>query len=223
MCEENKDWKLLQAGSIAELDGMQAKMRKDNKIVPAPYPFGFKPTFHKYRLDEPAKIKKPQTIFVCSMSDLFGYDIPADWIRAVFKACEAAPQHRYLFLTKNAARTAMWDQSFEKHKNWWCGISVPTQAAEYKLAEMTFNANRFMSIEPILEPIGLWNRIRVPFADWVIVGAETGNRKDKIIPEKKWIYDILAKCVRENVPIFMKESLRELMGDDFIQMFPWER
>jgi hypothetical protein len=57
--------------------------------------------------------------------------------------------------------------------------------------------------------------------DWVIVGAETGNRKGRVIPEKKWIDDILATCVRANVPIFMKESLRELMGDDFIQMYPW--
>lgn len=42
------------------------------RSVVAPFPFGFDPTFHRYRLGEPQKWKKPQTIFVCSMADLFG-------------------------------------------------------------------------------------------------------------------------------------------------------
>ena len=197
------------------------KKQKNDMYQDAPYPFGFEPTFHRYRLSEPSNIKKPQTIFVCSMADLFGEWVPDEWIKSVFDACKRAPQHRYLFLTKNASRTAGYDDLFNNHKNWWCGISVTNQTDDYKLAEMTYNANRFMSIEPILEPIGLWNKIRRPFADWVIIGAETGNRKGKIIPEKKWIYDICAICAKENVPIFMKESLRELMGDDFIQKYPW--
>lgn len=187
-----------------------------------PYPFGFEPTFHKYRLGEPAKIKKPQTIFVCSMADLFGEWVPAEWIQAVFKACESAPQHRYLFLTKNAEGTAEYDKEFEQHKNWWCGISATTQVLEYGLAQMTINANRFISIEPILEPIRLQQRVRMPFADWVIVGAETGNRKGKIVPEKKWVSDLSAQCFWYGVPIFMKESIRSLMGEDFKQEFPWE-
>ena len=70
----------------------------------APYPFDFDPTFHRYRLDEPQKWKKPRNIFVCSMADLFGDWVPDEWIREVFQACEAAPQHRYLFLSKNPGR-----------------------------------------------------------------------------------------------------------------------
>ena len=70
----------------------------------APYPFDFDPTFHRYKLDEPQRWKKPRTIFVCSMADLFGKWVPDAWIREVFEACEAAPQHRYLFLTKNPER-----------------------------------------------------------------------------------------------------------------------
>ena len=196
----------------------------DDAVHTGPYPWGFSPTLHTYRLADPQKIKKPQTIFVCSMADLFGDWVPDKWIQAVFDACEKAPQHRYLFLTKNPSRTAQYDQWFKDHKNWWCGISATNQDQEYGLAQMLIGigANRFISIEPILEPVHPRNRLRFPFADWVIVGAETGNRKGKVIPEKKWILDILEKCVRCNVPIFMKESLRELMGDDFIQMYPWD-
>ena len=50
-----------------------------------------------FRLKEPEQKTKPQTIFVCSMSDLFGAWVPDEWIEAVFEACEKAPQHRYLF------------------------------------------------------------------------------------------------------------------------------
>lgn len=186
-----------------------------------PYPFGFEPTLHRYRLDDPKNKKVPQTIFVCSMSDLFGEWVPEEWIRAVFKACESSPQHRYLFLTKNASRTAAFDDEFKEHKNWWCGTSVTNQESEYNLAQMSISGNRFMSIEPICEQIEVRNRIRMPFADWVIVGAETGNRKGKVIPEKDWIDNIVRVCKENDIPVFMKDSLRLLMGDEFIQEFPW--
>ncbi|MCL2216933.1 MAG: phage Gp37/Gp68 family protein [Defluviitaleaceae bacterium] len=80
------------------------KTCKDGKRRVAPFPYGFQPTFHRYRLDEPAKIKTPQTIFVGSTCDIFREWTPDEWIQEVFKACEAAPWHRYLFLTKNPKR-----------------------------------------------------------------------------------------------------------------------
>ena len=58
--------------------------------------------------------------------------------------------------------------------------------------------------------------------DWIIVGAETGKRKTKVVPEKKWIDKIAEACYKAGTPIFMKESLRGIMGDDFRQEFPWE-
>jgi hypothetical protein len=54
------------------------------------------------------------------------------------------------------------------------------------------------------------------------VGAETGNRKNKVIPEKGWIMELAEECDKRKKPIFMKESLRALMGDDFRQEFPWK-
>ena len=55
-----------------------------------------------------------------------------------------------------------------------------------------------------------------------IIGAETGRRKGKVIPEKRWVDDIADKAKKNGIPVYMKESLRELMGDDFRQEFPWE-
>lgn len=82
-------------------------------------------------------------------------------------------------------------------------------------------ANRFMSIEPLLGAIRKSSLVNIKYLDWVIVGAESGNRKDKVIPKKEWIMEIKEQCQLVGVPLFMKESLRELMGQDFVQEFPW--
>lgn len=80
------------------------------------------------------------------------------------------------------------------------------------------NPHTFCSIEPIIEPVGTMQEM----PDWVIVGAETGNRKGKVAPCKEWIDEIAAECKRRGKPLFMKDSLHDLMGDDFKQEFPWE-
>ena len=56
--------------------------------------------------------------------------------------------------------------------------------------------------------------------DWIIIGAETGNRKEKIIPAKDWITDFWELCKKESIPLFMKDSLSVLMGEDFSQEIP---
>lgn len=91
-----------------------------------PYPFGFSPTFHRYRLLQPRGQKKPQRIFVCSMADLFGAWVPDEWIEEVFTACEMAPWHKYLFLTKNPARylQLFHDGKIPARHNMWYGTTI---------------------------------------------------------------------------------------------------
>lgn len=194
-----------------------------------PYPFDFTPTFHKYRLDGPKHWKKQRTIFVCSMADLFGAWVPDEWIQEVFDACREAPQHRYLFLTKNPDR---YDELVDKgiltvkDTNFWLGSTI-TNVLRDRLHYNT-PLHTFMSCEPMLAP---WPKASEPnkesmvrgwLPEWVIFGAETGNRKDKIIPEKSWVDNAVQMCRNMGSKVFMKESLREIMGDDFIQEFPWE-
>ena len=197
----------------------------------APFPFDFDPTFHRYKLDEPQRWKKPRNIFVCSMADLFGEWVPDAWIREVFEACEAAPQHRYLFLTKNGKR---YKELYEKgimpmgmHAwNKWFGCTVEKETDEFFFNNLYGNGidhQGFLSIEPMLsdfEP-GVIDQDATGIK-WVIVGAETGNRKGKISPQKVWVEHIAQTCKASGIPLFMKDSLRELMGDDFKQEFPCE-
>lgn len=190
---------------------------------PDPYPFGFAPTFHRYLLDVPRHWKKPRNIFVGSMADMFGDWVPDEWIREVFEACEKAPQHRYMFLTKNPKRyIQLYDNRIlPERENFWYGSTATTGGVPIFWSD---KHNVFCSIEPIherFECVGLDNENKM--ADWLIIGAETGNSLEKISPKKEWIDEISEYASRAGIPIFMKKSVRELMGEDFKQEYPWNR
>lgn len=217
------------------LDAPVRRVRKEHE----PYPYGFQPTFHRYRLDIPKRWTKPRNIFVCSMADLFGDWVPDEWIQQVFDACKAAPQHRYLFLTKNPDRYFSLHSNGElpNEKNFFYGITMDTKWAAQKgvrklitnelgaaIGGNRFNhANLFASIEPMLEDFGqVVSGLIAVHVPWIILGAETGRRKDIVKPEKEWVMRLSVQSKELGGAVFMKESLRELMGDDFRQEFPWE-
>ena len=57
---------------------------------------------------------------------------------------------------------------------------------------------------------------------WIIVGAETGNRKEKVVPKKEWVAGLADVCKREEIPLFMKDSLIPIIGEEnMIREFPW--
>ena len=209
---------------VQELDKPKHIMRK-NGLHKAPYPWFFLPTLHRYRLDQPSKWSEPRTIFVCSMADLFGKWVPDEWIEAVINACLAAPQHRYLFLTKNPARYMHLIANGiipENRPNFWFGSTETIPEMEFFWCD---EVNTFVSIEPIIAPFEDLTDEGVDPAsktNWIIVGAETGNRKNKVVPQKSWIDEIVSAAKKAGTPVFMKESLREIMCDDFKQEFPWE-
>lgn len=59
---------------------------------------------HEDRLLEPLSWKKPQRIFVNSMSDLFHEDVPDAFIDQVFAVMALAPRHTFQVLTKRPGR-----------------------------------------------------------------------------------------------------------------------
>lgn len=212
---------------VSKVDGIDPILGR--KVSKAPYPFGFAPTLHRYRLDIPARWTKPRNIFVCSMADLFGDWVPDKWIQEVFQACDKAAQHRYLFLTKNPDRYLELSRLMPKHRRppnvaeMWFGQSFTGEKLNYTPLMLPPWQNCFISIEPLLRNLSRAEAMDIAATNgWVIVGAETGHRNGKVIPKKSWIDDIAAACEEMDTPIFMKESLRELMESDFRQEFPWE-
>ena len=189
----------------------------------APYPFGFQPTLRRDHLFDYAK-ERGRTIFVCSMADLFGEWVPDSWIQEVFAACERAPQHRYLFLTKNPARYIKLAKAgaLPVRDNMWYGTTTTTPDDTFFYGG---SWNTFVCIEPILHDYGCKpNHMCNDFAQWVIIGAETGNRKGKVVPEPKWIKNIVQQCDKGNISVFMKDSLVPIIGENYmIREIPWDK
>jgi len=223
------------AEKIIVLDNPVFKDKKSDalpKINPKrePYPYGFIPTLHKYRLhDCKYKRQEGRNIFVCSMADLFGDWVPDGWINEVMKACANAPKHNYLFLTKNPER---YINLSDNSNNLWYGATVTDEeslvTAGICFMEQRVNAERyfntFLSIEPIQSEINI-KKCDGYFSclDWIIIGAETGNRKDKVVPEREWISSIVEQCDQCGIPVFMKDSLVPIIGEENMRReFPKE-
>ncbi len=209
----------LSGGKLHEID-QPIISGKTGKIIP--YPYEFSPTLLKYRLDNPQKWKKPRTIFVCSMADLFGSWVPTKWIVEVLDACRAAPQHRYLFLTKNPSRYLELNELalLPHDDNFWYGSTAAYPETDQMAWSNAFNT--FVSIEPMLGRFGRPCPGALHDIDWFIVGAETGNRPGKIIPEKIWVQEVVDYCKSSGKPIFMKDSLIPIVGEENMRReFPW--
>ncbi|MBR6102658.1 MAG: DUF5131 family protein [Ruminococcus sp.] len=186
-----------------------------------PYPFGFTPTLHRHKLSQPIKWTRPRTIFVCSMADLFGQWVPDRWIELVFDFCASAPQHRYLFLTKNPDRYVSLAQRkmLPTGENFWYGSTITDADTPYFFdRSKNKEYNTFISAEPLLKDTGYGEC----HSDWLILGAETGNRKGKVVPEKTWIDNICYAADIERIPVFMKDSLIPIVGEENMRReFPW--
>lgn len=186
----------------------------------AAYPYGFTPTLHTYRLDDPCTKGFGKTIFVCSMADMFGAWIPDEWIKMVFDACEKAPNHRYLFLTKNPKRYIQLAEKglLPNGDNFWYGSTATTPDADVFWSK---EHHTFVSIEPILAPFTESDGDLVEKVDWAIFGAETGKRADKVIPHKDWLETAVQIFQRAGKPVFMKDSLIPIWGENILTQFPW--
>ena len=167
------------------------------------------PQFFPERLEQ-LKSKKPKSIFMDSMSDVGWWK--KEWQEEVFNAIYKNPQHTYIFLTKcEEIDIPYYLRQGELQNRVFFGQSQ-TQGIVYNGFNEKFRD--FISLEPLLGKVHFngFGGIRQ-----VIIGAETGNRKSKVIPKKEWIDDIVKQCDEAKVRVFMKESLRDIMGEDFRQ------
>lgn len=199
---------------------------------PLVYPFGFEPTYHGYRMDTLDKLKMGNNIFVGAMSDVFGAWVPEKWIRDVLNVCEERPQHNYMFLTKNPERYLELHRvgQLPEADNLWYGATVANSVqlamATHVFTELPDRYHAFFSVEPILEDVAgtdIWEEAILQ-TDWIIIGAETGRRKNMVVPEMEWIRKIVVSAdTAYGIPVFMKDSLIPIVGEKSMRRdFPKE-
>jgi protein gp37 len=178
------------------------------------FPNGFAPTLIPSRLKAPHNTTFPESkarewmghknVFVCSMADLFGRWVPAEWIEAVLAEVRAAPQWNFLFLTKFPIRMA----EFAFPDNAWVGTTVDCQA-RVQNAEKAFRqvkaGVKWLSVEPMIEPLH--------FADlgafqWIVIGGSSrSSQTPEWHPPRKWFWEIEKEAKKLGVPFYEKANL----------------
>lgn len=176
--------------------------------------------YHPYKNDQPKHWRKPRKIFVCSMSDLFHDELPTWMPRSVFETIRATPRHTYIILTKrpeniNRFLPEDWGNGYQ---NVWLGVTAENQKcadARIPILLKIPAAVRFVSVEPILERIDLYQylggirEINPPHLyngglDWVICGCESGSGARPF--EERWARNLKNQCAAAHVPFFYKHG-----------------
>lgn len=172
------------------------------KMQQKKYKNGFKLTLHYEEIERPLNWKKPQTIFVNSMSDLFHENIPKAFILKMFEVMQKAHWHTFQILTKRSKRLLELAPELPWPQNIWVGVTVENSDYIYRLDDLGKIPAfiKFVSMEPLLGPIS-----RFPYKkiDWVIVGGESGPHARPI--EEKWVLEIKNQCIKNNLPFFFKQ------------------
>jgi protein gp37 len=168
----------------------------------ANYINGFKITTHEHALVLPLRWRKPQSIFVNSMSDIFHKAAPFDFIQRVFAVIEKASWHCFQVLTKRSDRLVELAPSLSWPKNLWMGVTVENADFLHRIDDLRKVSAmvRFLSFEPLLGPMP---QMDLSGIDWVIVGGESGPGARPLKPE--WVRSLRDQCVERHVPFFFKQ------------------
>lgn len=141
-----------------------------------------KPQYFPERIADPCGVKKPATIFVGSMCDIFSEGVNWIWIENIIDTVERCPQHTFMFLTKKPVEYLQTDWPV----NCWLGVSIEKKSLWLRMAYMDALPNKkFVSIEPILSDFtGLYLGV----FDLVILGADSS--KGAKIPPLEWVKSV---------------------------------
>ena len=179
--------------------GAEKYQNDGNPITSGP---GFGITTHPKSLSQPYGWKKPVTVFVNSMSDLFHAQVPLGFVQDVFSVMADTPQHTYQILTKRSLRLARMADKLTWPSNIWMGVSVEEPKVLNRIDHLRQvpAAVRFLSCEPLIASLPGMNLEGI---DWVIAGGESGNHARPM--EAAWVEDIRNQCEVARVPFFFKQ------------------
>lgn len=155
-------------------------------------------------LAAPLTWRKPRTVFVNSMSDLFHASVEPEFIAKVWGVMKATPQHTYQVLTKRPERMyeVLSRPDFPVLPNVWIGTSIEDNAVLGRIEELRRApaAVRFISFEPLIGSVAGTDLRDI---DWAIVGGESGPRARPMLAE--WVSEIEELCRDAGAAFFFKQ------------------
>jgi protein gp37 len=155
-------------------------------------------------LSAPLAWKRPQRIFVNSMSDLFQDKADEKFIRQVWEVMARAHWHSFQILTKRPEHmlNVLSNPEFPSLPNVWLGTSVESEDYVHRIdvLRQVPARVRFISFEPLLAPIRDPNLAGI---HWAIVGGESGPCARPM--QAQWVEDLCDSCERQRVAFFFKQ------------------
>ena len=186
-----------------------------------PYEQGFDLRLWPSRLEQPLAWKRPRTIFVNSMSDLFHEDVPAEFIASVFDVMARAEWHTFQILTKRHERLVELAADLSWPPNVWMGVTIENRRFVHRADALRAvpAAVRFISAEPLLGPLEGLDLERI---DWLIAGGESGPGHRPVRVE--WLRELRNRCKADGVAFFFKQwgGIRPKSGGRILDGRTWD-
>jgi protein gp37 len=166
------------------------------------YANGFNLTLQEQALELPLRWRKPQIVFVNSMSDIFHKDVPVPFVERIFDVMKRASWHQYQVLTKRSERLLELADKLPWPPHIWMGVSVENEDYTYRIDHLrqTPAYIKFLSLEPLIGPI---RSLNLTGMHWIIVGGESGPGARPM--HSSWVIDIRDQCRTAGVPFFFKQ------------------
>lgn len=128
----------------------------------------------EHALRAPLRWREPRTVFVCSMTDLFGEWVSDAMLDRIFAAMALAPQHTFLCLTKRADRMRQYMTQF------W---GVATGNSDARLLEAFTSVMAGTPSRNVVSYERALSQFDWPLPNvWLGVSAEGQQRADERIP-----------------------------------------
>jgi protein gp37 len=166
------------------------------------YENGFNLTLQEQALELPLRWRKPQIVFVNSMSDIFHKDVPVPFVERIFDVMNRASWHQYQVLTKRSERLLELADNLPWLPHIWMGVSVENEDYTYRIDHLrqTPAQIKFLSLEPLIGPVRSLNLTGI---HWIIVGGESGPGARPM--HSSWVINIRDQCRAAGVPFFFKQ------------------
>ena len=158
------------------------------------------------------KLTAGTKVFIGSTHDIFGEWIPKEWIEDIIWRARHFSWLTFIFLTKNPKRYT----DFDFPLNAWIGYSTTGTLYHEWLPQHDDNI-KFVSVEPVHSKINATvdgYRNKIDF-QWIIIGTETGNRKDKPIFKREWLDSVIGFADKVGIPIFIKDNAIKEVAKSF--------
>ncbi len=158
--------------------------------------------------------ERPQNFLLTGMSDLAGWK--AEWREQVFAKMAENPQHQFLFLSKRPDHLDI-DTDLD---NAWFGVTVTRRSELWRIDALRKNVRAkhyHVTFEPLFDDPG-----EVDFSgiDWIVIGTMTGPQSRKVRTSPEWVYSLTGQAHAQGIPVFWKEDLVPIMGEDMVQELP---